>query len=176
MKEWIAKYQKAIVGTGAVSVLLICYLQQRELTKLRAEHKMEVVVGGDIKKAQTIDSLTNMVDSLRSEAFVSEVQLGRYEVALELLKEKDRKAAELFELILTTQTEQVKNWIPKILAYILMLPILVIAIVCSLLWNVVLVGDMIFRDIKRGYTKELKSIHQNDQKRIEKTKQKEDSC
>jgi hypothetical protein len=105
MKEWIAKYQKAIVGTGAVSVLLICYLQQRELTKLRAEHKMEVVVGGDIQRAQTIDSLTNVADSLRSEIFVSEVQLGRYEVALELLKEKDRKAAELFELILTTQTE-----------------------------------------------------------------------
>lgn len=105
MKEWIAKYQKAIVGTGAVSVLLICYLQQKELTKLRAEHKVEVVVGGDIQKAQAIDSLTNMADSLRSEIFVSEVQLGRYEVALELLKEKDKKAAELFELILTTQTE-----------------------------------------------------------------------
>lgn len=105
MKEWIAKYQKAIVGTGAVSVLLICYLQQKELTKLRAEHKMEVVVGGDIQKAQAIDSLTNMADSLRSEIFVSEVQLGRYEVATELLREKDKKAAELFELILTTQTE-----------------------------------------------------------------------
>ena len=105
MKEWIAKYQKAIVGTGAVSVLLICYLQQKELTKLRAEQKMEIVVGGDIQKAQTIDSLTNMADSLRDEVFVKDVQLGRYEVTLELLKEKDKKAAELFDLILTTQTE-----------------------------------------------------------------------
>lgn len=105
MKEWIAKYQKAIVGTGAVSVLLICYLQQRELTKLRAEQKIEAVVGGDIQKAQSIDSLTNMADSLRDEVFVKDVQLGRYEVTLELLKEKDKKAAELFDLILTTQTE-----------------------------------------------------------------------
>ena len=105
MKEWIAKYQKAIVGTGAVSVLLICYLQQKELTKLRAEHKVEVIVGGDIQKVQTIDSLTNIADSLRDEVFVKDVQLGRYEVTLELLKEKDKKAAELFDLILTTQTE-----------------------------------------------------------------------
>ena len=105
MKEFIAKYQKAIVGTGAVSVLLICYLQQKELTKLRAEQKMEVVVGGDIQKARTIDSLTNMADSLRDEVFVKDVQLGRYEVATELLKEKDKRAGELFELILTTQTE-----------------------------------------------------------------------
>ena len=35
MKEFITKYQKAIIGTGAVSVLLICYFQQKELTKLK---------------------------------------------------------------------------------------------------------------------------------------------
>lgn len=105
MKEWIGKYQKAIVGTGAVAVLVICWLQQKELTTLRAQHKIDVVVGGDIQKNQTIDSLTNMADSLRDEVFVKDVQLGRYEVALELLKEKDKKAAELFDLILTTQTE-----------------------------------------------------------------------
>ena len=105
MKEFIAKYQKAIVGTGAVAVLVLCYFQQKELSKLRAQHKIDVVVGGDIQKTQTIDSLTNMADSLRSEVFVSQIQLGRYEVALELLKEKDKRAADLFELILTTQTE-----------------------------------------------------------------------
>ncbi len=48
MKEFIAKYQKAIVGTGAVSVLLICYLQQKELAKLRSEKKIEIVIAGDI--------------------------------------------------------------------------------------------------------------------------------
>ena len=105
MKEFIAKYQKAIVGTGAVAVLLICYLQQRELSKLRAEHKMEVFVGGDIQKAQTIDSLENVIDSIRAENMPLQIQLGRYDVALELLREEDKKAAEKFELILTTQTE-----------------------------------------------------------------------
>ena len=98
MKEFIAKYQKAIVGTGAVSVLLICYFQQKELSKLRSEQKIEVVMGGDIQKANTIDSL-------QSELFVQQTIVTRYEVALELLKEEDKKAADKFELILTTQTE-----------------------------------------------------------------------
>jgi hypothetical protein len=98
MKEFIAKYQKVIVGTGAVAVLVVCYFQQKELSKLRAEQKIEVVVGGDIQKANTIDSL-------QSELFVQQTIVTRYEVALELLKEKDKKAADEFELILTTQTE-----------------------------------------------------------------------
>ena len=98
MKEFIQKYQKAIVGTGAVAVLVICYFQQRELTKLRAEQKVEVLIGGDIQKA-------NLIDSLESELFVQQTIVTRYEVALELLREEDKKAAEKFELILTTQTE-----------------------------------------------------------------------
>jgi hypothetical protein len=98
MKEFIGKYQKAIVGTGAVAVLLICYLQQKELAKLRAQNKIEVVVGGDIQKAQ-------LIDSLQSELFVSQTIVGRYEVALELFREKNKKGADEFELIMSTQTE-----------------------------------------------------------------------
>jgi hypothetical protein len=98
MKEWIAKYQKAIVGTGAVAVLIVCYFQQKELSKLRAKQKIEVIVGGDIQKANTIDSL-------ESELFIQQTIVTRYETALELLKEEDKKAGDKFELILTTQTE-----------------------------------------------------------------------
>ncbi len=98
MKEFISKYQKAIVGTGAVAVLVICYLQHKELSKLRAEQKMEVVVGGDIQKAQ-------LIDSLQSELFVAQTVSARYEIALELLKEENPKAAEAYELILSTKTE-----------------------------------------------------------------------
>jgi hypothetical protein len=105
MKEFIAKYQKAIVGTGAVAVLLICYFQQKELAKLRSEKKIEVLGGGDIAKAQTIDSLTNVIDSISAENLPLQIQLGKYDVALELLREKNKKAAEEFELILSTQTE-----------------------------------------------------------------------
>jgi hypothetical protein len=98
MKEWIAKYQKAIVGTGAVAVLVVCYFQQKELSKLRKEQKIEVVVGGDIQKAQ-------LIDSLQSELFVAQTISARYEIALELLKEENPKAAEAYELVLTTKTE-----------------------------------------------------------------------
>ena len=76
----------------------MCYFQQKELSKLRAEQKIEVVVGGDIEKA-------NLIDSLQNELFVQGTIVTRYETALELLKEEDKKAADKFELILTTQTE-----------------------------------------------------------------------
>jgi len=98
MKEFISKYQKAIVGTGAVAVLVICYLQQKELSKLRAEQKMEVVVGGDIQKAQ-------LIDSLQSELFVAQTISARYEIALELLKEENPKAGKVFQDFMEHETE-----------------------------------------------------------------------
>lgn len=91
MKEWISKYQKIIVGTGAIAVLVLCYFQQKELSKLRIQQV-------DFKSINTIDSL-------KSELFVQQTIVTRYEVALELLKKNDKKAADKFELILTTQTE-----------------------------------------------------------------------
>jgi ketopantoate reductase len=89
MKEWIAKYQKAIVGTGAVSVLLICFLQQKEMSKLRAE----------VKQIEAVK------DSLQSEDFVKGTIITRYEITLEMLKEENSKAADQFELIMSTKTE-----------------------------------------------------------------------
>ena len=49
--------------------------------------------------------LIDKVDSLRDELFNTSVEVGRYEVALEIFKEKNKKGADEFELILTTQTE-----------------------------------------------------------------------
>ena len=98
MKEFIAKYQKAIVGTGAVSVLIVCYFQQKELTKLRAEQKIEVVVGGDIEKA-------NLIDSLHDELVQSKVENGRYELSLQHLYEVNPKAAKEFDDFMAHETE-----------------------------------------------------------------------
>jgi len=53
----------------------------------------------------SIAKLNNQIDSLNRELFVSETQITRYEVTLQLLKEDNKKAAEKFELIYTTQTE-----------------------------------------------------------------------
>ena len=98
MKEFIAKYQKAIVGTGAIAVLVVCYFQQKELTKLRAEQKIEVVVGGDIEKA-------NLIDSLNSEIFILHTQLGRYELSLDHLYDVNPKAAKEFDDFMQHETE-----------------------------------------------------------------------
>ena len=98
MKEFISKYQKAIVGTGAVAVLVICYFQQKELTKLRAEQKIEVLVGGDIQKA-------NLIDSLHDELFNAKVEAGRYELSLEHLYEVNPKAAKEFQDFMEHETE-----------------------------------------------------------------------
>ena len=53
----------------------------------------------------TIDSLTNVSDSLRDESFIHFVEASRYEIALEIYKDKNPKAVEEIELIKTTQTE-----------------------------------------------------------------------
>ena len=98
MKEFIAKYQKAIIGTGAIAVLVVCYFQQKELSKLRAEQKIEVVVGGDIQKA-------NLIDSLNSEIFILHTQNGRYELSLDHLYDVNPKAAKEFDDFMQHETE-----------------------------------------------------------------------
>jgi hypothetical protein len=98
MKEFIAKYQKAIVGTGAVAVLLICYLQQKELAKLRSEPKIEVFTGGDIQKGK-------LIDSLQSELFIQQTINGRYELTFEHLKEVNPKLGKEMEDWMSHNTE-----------------------------------------------------------------------
>jgi hypothetical protein len=98
MKEFIQKYQKAIVGTGAVSVLLICYFQQKELSKLRSERVV-------ISTPKTTDSLQKVVDSLETELFMSQTMNGRYELSLEHLHEVNQKAGLEFQRYMETETE-----------------------------------------------------------------------
>jgi len=57
-----------------------------------------------------------------------------------------------------------KKWIPKILAYIIMLPILAIGLVGGIIWNTILVCDYIYRDIRRKTKKEIKQIHREEHK------------
>lgn len=101
MKEFIAKYQKAIVGTGAVAVLTICYFQQKELSKLRSEKNQTISV--DAK--QKIDSLQRVADSLDMELFPVKIELGRYQVAYEIFMERNPKAAEQYGTIISEETE-----------------------------------------------------------------------
>jgi len=98
MIEFIKKnYSKLGIGL-ALTMLVINYYQQRELSKLRAEQKIEVVVGGDIQKA-------NLIDSLHDELFQAKVQNGRYELSLEHLYEVNPKAGKEFTNFMEHETE-----------------------------------------------------------------------
>ena len=97
MKEFIQKYQKTIVGIGALSVLVLSYFQNQEIHTLRRELK--------VMNSKPIVEKDEVIDSLTSELFIQQTIVGRYEIALEMLKEKNPKAGEEYELILTTQTE-----------------------------------------------------------------------
>ena len=105
MKEFIAKYQKAIVGMGALVVLVVCFFQQKELVKLRSEQKIEVLSGGDITKAQLIDSLQKRCDSLYYELFPAQIELGRYQIAYEIFLQRNPKAASQYGDIISNETE-----------------------------------------------------------------------
>jgi hypothetical protein len=89
MKEWIAKYQKAIVGVGAVSVLIVCYYQQKELAKLR----------------QGIVVQTNITDSLRNEDFIKGTIITRYEITMDHLKEVNPEVGSELEDWMSKHTE-----------------------------------------------------------------------
>lgn len=57
-----------------------------------------------------------------------------------------------------------KKWIPKILAILVMIPILLIGIVGGIIWNIVLIGDYIYRDIRRKGKKEIQQINREQHK------------
>jgi hypothetical protein len=57
-----------------------------------------------------------------------------------------------------------KKWIPKILAYILMIPIVMVGLVGGILWNTFLIGDSIFKDIRRKAKKEIQQINREEHK------------
>ena len=99
MKEWITKYQKAIVGTGAVAVLIVCYFQQKELSKLRSEQIKVYNV------PHNVDSLITLKDSLYDELFIQHTQLGRYEFSLEHLYVVNPKAGKQFTEFMENETE-----------------------------------------------------------------------
>ena len=57
-----------------------------------------------------------------------------------------------------------KKWIPRILAYIIMLPIILIGIIGGIIWNTVLIIDYIYRDIRRTAKKEIQQINREEHK------------
>lgn len=52
-----------------------------------------------------VDTIRIEIDSIRHENFLNYTTIGRYDVALEYLREVDKKAAEKFEYFLYNKTE-----------------------------------------------------------------------
>ena len=57
-----------------------------------------------------------------------------------------------------------RKWIPRVLAYIIMLPIILIGIIGGIIWNIVLIMDYIYRDIRRKGKKEIQQINREEHK------------
>ena len=87
-------------------VMTFFYFQQRdELVTLRNGPKIEVYMGGDIRRGMIIDSLQNRCDSLYAENFPCQIQLNRYQIAYELFMERNPKAAKQYGDIISEETE-----------------------------------------------------------------------
>lgn len=103
--KWIVANQKQVASGAALFLLVICYMQHKQLNKLRQEPKIEVYTGGDIVKGQMIDSLQNRCDSLYNELFPTQIELGRYQVAFTIFAERNPKAAQQYGTIISEETE-----------------------------------------------------------------------
>ena len=82
-----------VVAILAFMSLLVHYLNQQEELKKCQTDKYSLS-GGNISTSELRDSL-----------FIMSTNLGRYEIALEMLREEDSVAAQKFENILYTKTE-----------------------------------------------------------------------
>lgn len=94
-----------IAFTIIILVLLWALIRMEYYKDLSETQRIEVLGGGDIAKSQTIDSLQNLVDSLHSENFPCQVELGRYQVAYQIFMERNPKAASQYGDIISEETE-----------------------------------------------------------------------
>jgi len=74
-----------------------------QLTECQTRHYS--LLGGDISKAEFVDSIVKVNDSLRMELFPLETQLTRYQVAFGILAERNPKAAKQYGDIISNETE-----------------------------------------------------------------------
>ena len=103
MIKFINKYKQVFTIVGALSVLAICYSQQKLNAKLRAQIKQPTVNVDSLIHLK--DSIQYQLDSLNTEIFPMEIELGRYQVAFTIFAERNPKAAEQYAEIISSETE-----------------------------------------------------------------------
>lgn len=110
MKKFTDIYQSSILIIGALSLMVMCWYQRREINTLidentKVKFEAELLQGGDILKAQMYDSVLTLKDSLYYENFNNANIAGRYEVALQIFLERNPKAAKEYSDIISNETE-----------------------------------------------------------------------
>lgn len=93
MKQFFERIQNGLLFAAILIAILVIRDQRETIEEYKAGAGM--LQGGDIAKAQYIDSINN-------ELFIQSTNVTRYEIALERLREEDSVAANKFDNILFT--------------------------------------------------------------------------
>ena len=102
------KYIGGLLQLAAAGLLMFTiYKQKKVIDSYKASANIEVKSENGEETTINVnqEGAQNIVDSLQDEIFNLQTINGRYEIALETLKEKDHKAAEKFQKILDNETE-----------------------------------------------------------------------
>jgi cell division protein FtsB len=89
MIKWLIANQKQVASGAALFLLVICYLQQKQMATLRTE----------------VVTIKQTADNLHDELFIKSTEVGRYELTLEHMKNVNPKAAYEFEQYMSHETE-----------------------------------------------------------------------
>jgi len=97
---------KITIGFTILTLLFLwAYVDLKREKDLNENTRIEVLGGGDITKANTIDSLQKLIDSLHADCFPCQIELGRYQVAYEIFMKRNPKAASQYGTIISEETE-----------------------------------------------------------------------
>lgn len=110
MKKFTDWYQSTALVIGALTLMTVAYYQRIDINKLKEEKEQikiesQMLNGGDIYKVNIIDSMQGVIDSFYAENLINEIELGRYQVALELFLQRNPKAAKEYSDIISNETE-----------------------------------------------------------------------
>ena len=89
--------KNAVVLLLTVCIVALCFLYIKDKIASNQPRPVSYEIQSD--------SINKLVDSLNQEIFQQQVIIGKYDIALEMLKEQNPDAAATFELILNTKTE-----------------------------------------------------------------------
>lgn len=93
-----------IVTMSMYIIISIAYICNIFLLSEKNDN-IEILNNGDIIKAQTIDSLINLKDSLESELYPCEIELNRFQVAYQVFLKRNPEAAKQLGNIISEETE-----------------------------------------------------------------------